>query len=170
MEGMRITRPGPSEFAPYYERYVSLVNDGDIVETLTRQQPSTVAAFVRAGGVAPSPGKWSVKEVLGHVIDTERIMAYRALRIGRGDATPLPGFDQDPYIEHAGFEQRSLDDLLDEYNTVRAATLSLLAGFEEAAWGRFGSADGKAVSVRALAWIIAGHELHHVKALGGAAA
>ena len=106
-------------------------------------------------------GKWSVKEALGHIIDTERIMSYRALRVGRNDATDLPGFEQDPFVEFGGFRGRTLADLLAEFRAVRVATLCLLRGMPGEAWARTGRADGKAVTARALAWIIAGHERYH---------
>ncbi len=161
---MRDTRPASSEFAPYYEGYVSLIADGDIVRTIEQQCAEIIAAFTNEPGRA-LPGKWSVKDVLLHVTDTERIMAYRALRIARGDSTPLAGFDQDPYAEKAGAESRSLEDLLHEFRSVRAATVTLLGGLSDEAWDRVGSANGNDVSVRALAWIIAGHAQHHAKAL-----
>jgi hypothetical protein len=108
-----------------------------------------------------APGKWSAKEVLGHVCDTERIFAYRALRIARADATPLEGFEQDDYVRNGPFAKLALSDMVEDFIAVRRATLSLLRNLDEAAWSRRGVANKNEVSVRGLAYIIAGHELHH---------
>ena len=110
-------------------------------------------------------GKWSIKEVVGHLSDIERIMAYRALRIARGDTTALPGFDENAYVPVGKFDTRSLADLVGELRTARAATLALLRTFDADAWVRRGTANGKPVSVRALAFMIPGHERHHVEIL-----
>jgi hypothetical protein len=110
-------------------------------------------------------GKWSVKEVVGHLSDVERIMSYRALRIARGDQTPLPSFDEKAYVPHAKFDSRTLADILGELRTARAATLALLRTFDVDAWRRRGTASGKPVSVRALGYMIPGHERHHVEIL-----
>ena len=110
-------------------------------------------------------GKWSIKEVVGHMCDTERIMAYRALRIARGDQTPLPGFEQDDYVRAAGFDSISMSDLTEEFRLIREATLPLLRGFDEQALERRGTANKVSISVLALAYIIAGHERHHVSIL-----
>jgi uncharacterized damage-inducible protein DinB len=159
-------RPAQDEYAPYYEKYVSLVPDGNIVETLERQSADTLALLrsVPEDRAASryAPGKWSIKEVVGHVIDTERIFAYRALRFARDDRTPLPGYDQDEYARAANFDARTLRDLADDFERTRAATLALLRSFDAGAWQRRGTANDNPVSVRALAHIIAGHELHHV--------
>lgn len=162
-------RPAKDEYAPYYERYTSLVPEGDVVETLSRQLAETLALL----GTVPEekadsryePGKWSVKEVVGHIIDAERIFAYRALRFARGDRTPLPGFEQDGYIEAANFGARTLGDLADEFENVRRSTLKLFGNLDADAWLRRGAASDNEVSVRALAYIIAGHERHHVGVL-----
>ncbi len=160
------TRPAAPEHAPYYAKYIALVPGGDVVGLLRAQAGETralLAALDDARAVARyAPGKWSVKEVLGHVADSERVFAYRALRIARGDATPLPGFEQDDYVVSGGFDRRPLADLVEELAAVRAATLALLASFDSTAWLRMGTASGHPVSVRALACIIAGHERHHV--------
>jgi hypothetical protein len=162
-------RPQESEYHPYYERYISLVPDGDIVATLNRQLDETLA-LIRSipearGGFRYAEGKWSIKELLGHVIDSERVFAYRALRFGRGDATPLAGFEQDDFVRGADFDKRTLSDLADEYAHVRRATISLFASFDESAWSRRGLANNNEVSVRGLAFIVAGHERHHVEIL-----
>jgi hypothetical protein len=113
------------------------------------------------GDLRYAPDKWSLKEVLGHINDTERIMAYRALRIARGDATPLAGFEQDDYVRNGPFSDRSLADLIEDYIAVRRATITLFRNLDEAAFARRGVANKNDVTVRALAYIIAGHELHH---------
>ena len=164
-----ISRPGADEYAPYYERYISRVPSGDLRGTL-RAQLGTTLALMR--GIPESKGdhryasdKWTIKEVIGHIIDTERIMAYRALRIGRGDMTPLPGFDQDPYVANGNFGQRTLANLAEELEVVRRSTLILYQHLGEDALGRRGTASENPVTPRALAYIIAGHELHHVEIL-----
>jgi hypothetical protein len=163
------TRPEADEYAPYYEKYVSLVPTGDVVETLERQAKETLALLGGVGedraGASYEPGKWSVKQVVGHVIDTERIFAYRALRFARGDETPLNGFDQDTFTTGANFDARKLSELADEFEAVRRSTVALLRGLDADAWSRRGIASDNGVSVRALAHIIAGHEAHHVNIL-----
>lgn len=158
-------RPTSGEYAPYYARYIDLVPEGSVVETLRRQIAGTSAMLkglpVEKAGHRYAPGKWSVKEVVGHLADAERVFAYRALRFARNDATPLPGFDENAYAASASYDARLLADVLAEFVAVRAATAALFTTFDETAFGRQGIANGVPVSVRALAWIIAGHELHH---------
>ena len=161
-------RPQSDEYDPYYDRYISLVKSEDIVFVLEKQTPDTVALFKSASAKTEyryAPGKWSVKEVLAHVNDTERIMAYRALRISRGDKTPIEGFEQDDYINNATFDDCNLSDLIDEFEHVRRANLLMFRQLNEEAWARRGIASDAEVSVRALAFIMAGHELHHMKLL-----
>lgn len=164
-----MNRPAQSEHAPYYSRYVDLVPDGPIIEVLRSQAKETLELLrsipEAKGNHAYAQGKWTIKEVFGHVVDSERVFSYRALRIGRGDATPLPGFEQDDYVPHGGFASRTLHDLADELEAVRRATLLLFEGFPRDAGARMGTASGNPVSVQALAYIIAGHERHHVKVL-----
>jgi hypothetical protein len=117
------------------------------------------------GSFRYEPHKWSVKEVLGHMIDTERIMAYRALRVARNDRTPIEGFEQDDYVKNGGFDNRSVSNLAREFEQVRRTTISLFRNLEPAAWERRGIANNVEISVRALAYIIAGHELHHKNGL-----
>jgi uncharacterized protein (TIGR03083 family) len=164
--------PGPpeaGEYAAYYAGYVSRVPPGDLLAHLEKQGRATAAALrsltPAQAAVRYAPGKWSVAEVLGHVIDSERIFTYRALRIARGDETPLPGFDQDRYAPAGAFDRRSPADVVDELESVRRATLTLLRGLPADAWVRRGTASGHPVTVRALAYIIAGHELHHLEVL-----
>jgi len=166
MTASLIARPGTDEYAPYYGTYIGKVPDGDLRALLSSQLTETLA-LIRSipesrGGHRYAPDKWSIKEVLGHLADSERIFSYRALRIGRGDSTPLPGFEQDDYVPTGRFDDRTLRDLADELGVVRQATIHLFAHLDEAALERRGTASGKTVSVRALAYIIAGHELHHV--------
>jgi len=160
-----IARPQAGEYAPYYDRYISLVQGEDILNALDQQRSQTMLLLCgrdeKDGDFRYAPGKWSAKEVLGHVCDSERVFAYRALRIARADATPLAGFEQDDYVRNGPFAQRPLADLVEEFIAVRRATLSLLRNLDEAAWMRRGVANKNEVTVRALAYIIAGHELHH---------
>ena len=165
MTAKTLIRPDPSEYAPYYQGYVAGVPDGDIAAILEQQLHDTMALI---GGLAEAqgehryaPGKWSIKEVIGHVTDGERIFCYRALRFARGDATPLASFDENLYVPEAGCAGRSLGDLAEEFRTVRQATLSLVRSLTDATAVRTGTASGKTVSVRALVYITAGHERHH---------
>ncbi|WP_426492233.1 DinB family protein [Hymenobacter sp. 102] len=162
------TLPAATEYAPYYHTYVKLI-PGDPLDAL-RQQPRELRQLLAGlteeqGTFRYAPGKWSIKENLVHMLDTERIFAYRALRIGRGDTTPLPGFEQDDYVPVSGADARSFTDILAEYDAVRAATLSLLESFTAEAVSRQGTASGQPVSVRALAYILPGHEAHHLTLL-----
>ena len=163
-----IARPQPGEYGPHSARYISLVPANDVFAALTaledqrRQMVLLLSGRTEADGdLRYAPDKWSLKEVLGHINDTERIMSYRALRISRGDATPIEGFEQDDYVRNGPFAHRSLADLIEDYIAVRRATISLFRNLDEAAWTRRGVANKNEVTVRALAFIIAGHELHH---------
>ena len=166
---LAIGRPQAGEYAPYYERYISLVRGEDILSTLDEQRRQTVLLLSgrseAEGDFRYAPEKWSAKEVLGHLMDTERIFAYRALRIARADATPIEGFEQDDYVRNGPFARRALGDMIEDYIAVRRATLSLLRNLDEVAWMRRGVANKNEVTVRALAYIIAGHELHHRRIL-----
>lgn len=166
---MTIPRPARSEYAQHYAGYVDRVPDGDVLDRLAWQIDET-RALLR--DLPPSravhryaTGKWSVAEVVGHVADAERIFAYRALRFARGDATPLAPFDENAYVPAGGFDHRTLADLVDELTAVRQASLALFRGMPSDAFARSGIASGRPVSVRALVYIIAGHELHHVAIL-----
>jgi len=158
-------RPQPGEYDPYYEKYLSLIQGNDILAALDEQRRQMVLLLSGRteadGDLRYAPQKWSLKEVLGHINDTERIMSYRALRISRGDATSIEGFEQDDYVRNGPFGRRSLADLIEDYIAVRRATVSLFRNLDEAAWTRRGIANKNEVTVRALAYIIAGHELHH---------
>ncbi|MEK6301581.1 MAG: DinB family protein [Acidobacteriota bacterium] len=160
------TRPEPTEYAEYYHKYISRVADGNIITVLGSQIDNTVALLhglsEAQAGFRYAPEKWSVKEVVGHLIDSERVFGYRAMRFARNDQTPLSGFEQNDYVEAAAFDDQGLNDLASEFEHVRRANLHMLRGLNSEAWERRGDANGNAVSVRALAYIIAGHELHHV--------
>lgn len=162
-------RPASDEYAPYYARYVAHVPEGEPLALLAAQLPASERLYRAVGearaGAPYAPGKWSVKDMLLHVSDTERVMAYRALRIARADATPLPGFEQDDYVRAAGANARSLESLLAELAAVRAATIAQFAGLPEGALARRGQASGQPVSVRGLLYIILGHERHHAQLL-----
>jgi uncharacterized protein (TIGR03083 family) len=158
-------RPEPDEYAPFYAGYVAKVPDGDPRAQLARSAEETRRLFDAIGderaGEPYAPGKWTVKDVVAHLADTERVMAYRALRIARGDATPLAGFDQDAYVRTAGASRRPLSDLLAELSAVRVGSFALFTALDAEAFGRRGTANGAPVSVRALLYIILGHEEHH---------
>jgi hypothetical protein len=162
-------RPAEDEYADYYRLYVSKVPDGDVCDTLTAQLAETrrlLAVFGEEGGNHRyAPDKWSVKQVVGHVIDVERVFAVRCLAFARGDETPWPGIDQDVYMRAVDFDRRSLAGLSEELSAVRAASLALFHGIEEEAWTRRGSASGNRFSARSMPWIMAGHERHHVGVL-----
>ncbi len=165
MPGLMISKPDAAEYMPYYGKYIALVPDGDVVGALRGQLDETLALLSGVdearGAHRYAPDKWSVKELVGHVIDTERIFAYRALRFARKDETPLSGFEQDDYIRAGSFNDYQLGELAEEFAHVRRANLALFQHLNAAAWVRTGLANGHAVSVRALAYITAGHELHH---------
>jgi hypothetical protein len=163
-------RPGTDEYGPFYAGYIDRVPPGAYIVELLEQQQQETLARLRAipdsrGAHRYAPGKWSVRQLILHLADTERIMAYRALRIGRADATPLPGFDESTYAPVSGADDRTIADLAGELADVRQASLALFRHLPAAAWGRKGTASGFGVSVRGLAWIIAGHERHHLAVL-----
>lgn len=165
----RATRPAPDEYAPYYGTYISKVRDGDVVRTLKTQIVDTLA-YLRAipearGGHRYAAGKWSIRDVVGHVCDAERVFVYRALRFARNDSTPLPGFDENAFVSASRFDDRTLASLIAEFEAVRAATVPFFDALFADEWTRHGTASGKGMSVRALAWVIAGHELHHLDVL-----
>jgi len=164
-----VARPEPGEYAPYYDRYISLVPGSDILATLDSQRRQTVLLLSgreeEDGDSRYAPDKWNAKEALGHLCDTERIFAYRALRIARADQTPIEGFEQDDYVRNGPFANRPLAEVIEDYIAVRRATITLFRNLDEAAWSRRGVANKNEMSVRALAYLIAGHELHHRRIL-----
>lgn len=164
-----LTRPDRSEYADFYTNYIARVPDGNLIEFLSAQ-PGAYRKLLgslsdEAASARPQPGKWNVKEILGHLCDAERIQSYRALRFARGDQTELPGFEQDDYIREAHLDARRLADLLDEFQGIRASTLALFKSFPPDVWQRSGVANGAPVTVRAMAYIIAGHTQHHYEQL-----
>lgn len=162
-------RPAPTEYAPAYADYVSLVPEDDILAAIEAQASETQKLLaplddLRAG-YRYADGKWSVKEVIGHLTDAERIFGYRALAIARGDAQPLPGFDENAYVRHASFDTWKVAELAEAYALARRTNVVFFQNLPEEAWDRRGTANHNAVSVRALAWILVGHERHHVRIL-----
>ena len=162
-------RPSAAEFASFYAGYVSLVPEADIMRVLEGQADDvrlqTRAFIPKREEFRYAPGKWSVREVLGHVTDAERVFGFRAFCFSRGDENALPSFEQDDYVARAGFDRCSLADLVQEFGQLREANLTALRRLDDAAWRRMGTASGKPVSVRALAYIMAGHVRHHLHVL-----
>lgn len=163
-------RPDPSEYAPYASIYVDLVQEADILHALSVQIEDTMALLKsiddrHGADHTYAPGKWTVKQVVNHIVDTERIMAYRALRLARNDSTPLPGFEQDDYVQYGPSGQCSLADFCEEFRLVRAATIALFRNLPAEAWRWGGVVNQHNVTVRGLAFVTAGHELHHAKIL-----
>jgi hypothetical protein len=157
--------PETTEYNEYYERYVSKVADGDIVETLEKQPSELKDLFQNVdeerGTYAYEDGKWTLKEVLSHLIDGERIFGYRALRISRGDETPIEGFEQDGYIENSNANNRCFAELLEEFELQRRSNLLLIKNLSDEGTRRMGTASGFPISVRGLVYIMAGHVRHH---------
>jgi uncharacterized damage-inducible protein DinB len=164
----RIEKPEAGEYAPYADRYISLLPDDGLVLKHLKENLKATRDFILSLSEEKlnfryAEGKWTIKEILVHLSDDERIYAYRALRFARHDQTVLPGFEQDSYALYSGANSRGVRDILEEFATVRKATLSLFESFDDEALVRTGMADGNRVSVRALAYHIAGHELRHVR-------
>jgi hypothetical protein len=162
-------RPEPTEYAPYYAKYLDLVAEDDILGALEAQLAETLAVLRPSpesqGNVRHPPYTWTVKEVVGHLTDTERIMGYRALRFARADQTPLPAFDEETYTPAGEFDRIPLRDLVAEFEAVRRSHLYLFRHLPAAAWARGGTANNTLVTVRALAYIIVGHARHHTAIL-----
>ncbi len=164
-----VTPPDATEYNPFYQPYVALVTEPDVLDVLERQAAELPAL---AAAVAPDrerfrygEGKWSVRQVVGHLIDSERVFGYRAFCIARGDRASFPGFDEGEYVTASQYDDTSLADLAVEFEAVREANLAFLRRLRPAAWATIGTANGKPVSVRALAWIMAGHVRHHQRVL-----
>ncbi|HDR4424084.1 TPA: DinB family protein [Bacillus cereus] len=160
-------RPKASEYNRYYATYINLVSDGNIIHILERQIQETNHLLKEIsdskGLFRYAPSKWSIKEVIGHIADTERIMAYRLLSIARGETAELPGYNDDMYVLKANFNKQSMQGLIENLMIVRQSTVHLLKSLDEDAWLERGNANKSEVTVRALAYIIAGHELHHLQ-------
>jgi len=167
MSSFRSTRPQASEYSPSHETYIRRVPEGDIVDLLEKQLEDTLA-FVRPLSEPEAtsrrkPAEWNIKEIIGHLSEAERILSCRALRFARADYQPLPGWDQDDYMRESNFTERTLKDLTQELEHLRRANVALFRSFTAEALARRGKADGKEVSVRALLYILAGHERHHLE-------
>ncbi len=164
-----MNRPETHEFDPYYSRYILLVEANDVLNILDAQDGELYSLFRNVpeekGGFAYADGKWTVKEVISHLIDGERMFAYRVLRISRGDDTPIEGFEQDGYIENSNANNRPFAELIEEFSLQRRSNMLLLANLADEASRKIGTASGKTVSVRALAYIMAGHVTHHLNIL-----
>ncbi|MGA3317734.1 MAG: DinB family protein [Candidatus Korobacteraceae bacterium] len=164
-----LSRPNPTEYAEFYKNYIARVPEGPVLDFLAKQlgdyRQLLVGVSEEAASAAPAPGKWSIKQVLGHLCDTERVQAYRVLRFARGDPKELQGFEQDDYVREAQSNSRSLDDLLTEFEGIRKATIALFGSLPPGAEKRSGIANGNKVTVRALAYIAAGHAQHHFELL-----
>jgi DinB superfamily len=169
MSDALIGRPEPTEYAEYYGRYIGLVPEDDLCAAMAEQSKATTD-FLRAipeasGDLRYAPGKWSVKEVIGHMIDAERVFAHRAVWFARLDAQPLPGFEQDDWVNAATFSDQSLDELISEFECVRRGNLYFFKHLAPEAWLRRGTASGNEITVRALAYILVGHERYHLDVL-----
>jgi hypothetical protein len=173
-----MTKPSPTEYAPYYGKYISLVPEEDVLAALGKEMCATLALLrsvpEEQAGVLHPPYTWTIKQVVGHITDSERVFGYRALRIARGDATPLAGFDENDYAREADSDRYPLAELAAGFEAVRRSNLWLFRHLDEAAWARGGVANNNPVSVRALAYILVGHERHHAaiirRRVAGAAA
>jgi uncharacterized damage-inducible protein DinB len=158
-------RPQKGDYADYFGKYIDLVPSGDFLELLQKQKQDLLQLLSilseEQADFRYALGKWSIKEVVGHINDTERIFTYRLMRIARGDQTALPSFEQDPYIKAGNFSARTLKDLLDEFSAIREASIALVRSLDDAAWQRRGISSQKEITTTALAFIIAGHVRHH---------
>jgi uncharacterized damage-inducible protein DinB len=162
-------RPSEKDYAPYYKGYIEKIK-GDNILGILQEQLTTISDFFKnipeeKGNYAYAEGKWSIKEVLGHMIDTERVFAYRAFCFARGEKQSLPGFEQDDYVKEGSFNKRELKDLVNEFTLVRKANLALFSSFSEKELNNRGSANKNEVTVLAVLFITAGHTLHHITVL-----
>ncbi|HEX7599124.1 MAG TPA: DinB family protein [Polyangia bacterium] len=162
---MHVSRPAPNEYAPYFSRYISLIAEPDFAAMLGRQ-PAELRALLgklspEQAGFRYAPEKWSIRQVVGHVIDAERVFAYRALAIARGEAASLPSFDENSYAKQAGHDGYPLGELLDEFAQVRQSNLSLFQHMSQEDWERVGTVNQNRVSTRGLAYLLVGHAQHH---------
>ncbi len=163
---MGLTRPLPGEYPEAYAPYIAAAGEGEISASLQSQMGEVTALFAglseAQGGFRYAPGKWSLKDLLQHLSDAERIFTYRCLRIGRGDATPLPGFDEETYAVAAKADAHSVADLLADWRAARSASLALFRSLPEAAWDHQGTTNGRAITARCIPFICAGHTAHHL--------
>jgi hypothetical protein len=169
MTQFRIQRPAPGEYNEYYHSYIASVPEGDLLEILQQQGGETVTVLrdvsEEKSTFAYAPGKWTIREVMGHLTDAERVFTYRALAFARGDTAKLPSFEENAWAEASNATHRSIEDHIDDFIAVRASTLALFRGFTPADFARAGVASDNRVTVRALAFITAGHERHHLRIL-----
>ncbi len=167
MGSHRTGRPDENEFAPFYKGYIGQVIEDDAITALEAELNESLAFFrgidEQASRTAYAEGKWTIRELLGHIIDAERVMSYRALRFARNDQTELPGFEEADFVRGASFNDVSMGDMLREFEHLRRANILMFRNLSPAAWDRRGTANGNQISVRALAFVIAGHEKHHRK-------
>ena len=158
-------KPDPGTYPEYYKKYIDQINDEDTIAALESGLEKTISFFStipeKKENYRYAEGKWTVKEVFGHIIDAERVFAYRAMCFARGEAVGLPGFEENDYVANGNFEARSMQSLLDEYTNLRRSNIALFESFDEQQESRIGIANGKPVQVRAIVAIMAGHELHH---------
>lgn len=165
MSEIRVDPPATDEYDAYYQGYIDRVQEGQVFQALEDGLENTIEVASKLTDEQArhryAPGKWSIKEVLGHLMDTERVFVYRALCISRNEQQSLPGFDEKVYVSAADFDDRSIESLLDEYRAVRQATIAFFRGLGGEDWVKRGTANDATISVRALAHIIAGHEMHH---------
>lgn len=161
-----LSRPQDGEFLSHYQVYIDKVPEGDLLDLLQHQPEQVILELGETtddqANFRYTEGKWSLKEVLGHIADTERIMNYRLLRIARGDTTPLPSFEETLFVSNAHFDQHTVAELLQDFSAVRESTLTLIRQLEDSDWLRMGTASEGPISTRALAYIIFGHSLHHL--------
>ncbi len=164
-----MNKPAKGDYPEYFEAYLKNVDEEDPIKLLEDQKKELLNILISLtddeANYSYAEGKWTIKELLGHLIDSERIMSYRALAIARGEQQSLPGFDQDEYVNGTNFNSRELSSLLDEYQKVRDATISLFKSFEESVYDRKGTANNNPLTVRGVIFMIPGHEKHHIKIL-----
>ena len=164
-----MNRPTETEYAPYYQAYVDQVSENDVMAVLRSEVDDLDVLLNRVPAdketYAYAEGKWTIREIIGHLIDGERVFGYRALCIARGETQNLPGFEQDDYLRTSPYNHIELEDLLSELRLVRLSNIAMFRSLDEEGWNRVGSANNNAVSVRALAFIMAGHVRHHMKVL-----
>ena len=164
-----IQRPNANEYVPYYDLYISKVPEGDVLElmegNIAKTRELIAGVDEEKANYRYAPDKWSIKQLVGHLTDIERLFGYRALAFARNDKSPLPAIEQDDYVTHANFDDRPLQDIADEFELVRKSVLAMFRGFDDEIFMRRGTASGFEFTVRAIPFILAGHEIHHIGVL-----
>lgn len=164
-----MSRPNESEYAPYYQQYIDYVNESEILPVLRAQMDDLDVLLDRVPDEREThryaEGKWSIREMIGHLIDGERVFGYRAFCIARGETQNLPGYEQDDYLRTAPYNHITLEDLLSELRLIRLGNIAMFRTLDAQSWERVGTANGNQVTARALAFIMAGHIRHHMKVL-----